>query len=170
MRYSMADTIDGTAEVQCRSVETAVIQGTIEGLRAQLEAARHAHVRSTADEACGGVSFGCSAHRGAAQGAARAADELAEALPGLHDALREVRHDEGAQRVGDGRGGDSCGSPVEPDCRMGEVGSAAPGSGSHQPSAAGVMRCADALRQVKQLMTRSCMFYEVRPPCQAVSV
>lgn len=138
------------------------LQATIEGLRAQLEAARHAPLRSAADIACGGIRFGDAAHSGAAQAAGRAAAALAEALPGLQAILQE--------ELSDGAPRDSCsdGSPSEVAGRGVQAGGGRAGSVGHQAGGTAVARSADSLRQLKQILDRAAMFHEVRAASAAI--
>eukprot|EP00892_Ulva_mutabilis_P003912 jgi/Ulvmu1/1893/UM012_0050.1 len=157
-----SDTERGTLEITLREQQAAISRhkGTIEGLKEQLDAARHARLRAVADEACKGVAFGSAAHRGAARAAGRAVDALAEALPGLHAALREASHEEPAGRGDDCRGSDRCGSPAEPARPQGDACSMRPGEGQHGHGSSGVTQSVDALHQITQMLARSSMFYE----------
>lgn len=132
-------------------------QATIEALRAQLEAARHAPLRAAADGACGGVKFGGAAHGGASQAAGRAATALADALPGLRDALQE--------EVQEGAGPPGCssdGSPGGAGRQSGRAGCAQGCGAGQQAGSTDVCRATDSLRQLKQLLGRASMFHEVR--------
>ena len=144
--------VAGHRDIALWATTSCAVQGAMDGLRAQLEVARHAHLRSAADGACGGVVFGGSAHSGASRAAGRGADTLAEALPGLHAALQpEQPHDEVARVSDDGQ-------------HAREDAETKQRSQGQQTRDGTVARCVDALHQVQQLLARSGMFHEVSPP------